>query len=75
VISATGQYDEPRSITTRWVGWSRVYLGVHWATDVVAGWLIGTVWVVTVASLGARARAPREKRHDARPPETHGISS
>ncbi len=58
-----------------WVGWSRVYLGVHWATDVVAGWLIGTVWVVTVASLGARARAPREQRHDARPPEIHGISS
>jgi membrane-associated phospholipid phosphatase len=27
------------------VGLSRVYLGVHWSSDIIAGWCAGTVWL------------------------------
>jgi len=46
------------------IGYSRIYLGVHYPSDVIAGYAAATVWVATVGY----ANRPIERRRERRQP-------
>jgi membrane-associated phospholipid phosphatase len=50
------------------VGLSRVYLGVHWASDIAGGWSAGAVWLASAVVAFEMLLRLRHPRRGARQP-------
>ena len=57
-------------LVTVLVGISRVYLAVHWPSDVLAGWAAGSIWAVACWLAAWKIRQVQRNRADRQPPKT-----
>jgi undecaprenyl-diphosphatase len=49
------------------IGWTRVWLGVHWPSDVAGGLLYGAAWSATFLAVVSRRRSRQAMRSPDRP--------
>lgn len=57
------------------VGMSRVYLGVHWPTDVLAGWALGALWTLVGVTLLRRYTARAGTKPDSETADSETAST
>ncbi len=69
VVLLTGHTIQARAATlaaativVALVGASRIYLGAHWLTDVLAGYALAGAWLALLAALQQRQSRPRQQR-------------